>query len=63
MRSYELREQGPLVWIWMGDGAPDRELPVGDWLGSAGWPGSNQYHHLRASYVALHENLLDDVLP
>ncbi len=59
VRSYPVREQGPLVWIWMGDGEPAAALPVGDWVGTAQWPGSQQYFHLPASYVALHENLLD----
>lgn len=59
VRSYPLREVGSIVWIWMGDGEPDAELPVGDWLGSDQWPASQQYYHLPASYIALHENLLD----
>lgn len=59
VRAYPLREQGPLVWIWMGDGDPDSDLPLGDWVASPDWPASQQYHHLPASYVALHENLLD----
>jgi phenylpropionate dioxygenase-like ring-hydroxylating dioxygenase large terminal subunit len=59
VRSYALREQGPLVWIWMGDGDPAPKLPLGDWVASPAWPASQQYYHLPASYVALHENLLD----
>lgn len=59
VRSYPLRQQGPLVWIWMGEGKPDEALPLGDWVGSSDWPASQQYYHLEASYIALHENLLD----
>ena len=59
VRSYPLREQGPLVWIWMGEREPDADLPAGDWIGSPKWPASQQYYHLPASYIALHENLLD----
>jgi vanillate O-demethylase monooxygenase subunit len=59
VRSYPLCEQGPLVWIWMGDGEPDTDLPAGEWIGDPNWPASQQYYHLPASYVALHENLLD----
>lgn len=59
VRGYPLREQGSLVWIWMGDGPPDDALPLGDWVESPLWPASQQYHHLEASYIALHENLLD----
>lgn len=59
VRSYPLRQQGPLVWIWMGDHEPDTDLPTGDWIDDPKWPASQQYYHLPASYVALHENLLD----
>jgi vanillate O-demethylase monooxygenase subunit len=60
VRSYPLRTQGPLVWIWMGDGEPEAELPAGDWVADeAGWPSSQDYFHLNANYIALHENLLD----
>lgn len=59
VRSYSLREQGSLVWIWMGDGEPAPDLPLDDWVSSPLWPASQQYYHLSASYIALHENLLD----
>lgn len=59
VRNYPLREQGPLVWIWMGDAEPLADLPLDDWVASPGWPASQQYYHLPASYIALHENLLD----
>lgn len=59
VRSYPLRSQGPLVWIWMGEAEPAAALPIGDWAASPSWPASQQYYHLPASYVALHENLLD----
>lgn len=59
VRAYPLREQGPLVWIWMGEGEPAAELPLGDWATDPAWPSSNAYFHLKASYIGLHENLLD----
>ncbi len=59
VRSYPLRVQGPLVWIWMGDAEPAADLPLGDWAADPMWPSSNAYFHLKASYIALHENLLD----
>lgn len=59
VRAYPLREQGPLVWIWMGDSEPAADLPLGDWATDPDWPASNAYFHLKASYIALHENLLD----
>ncbi|HWL47014.1 MAG TPA: aromatic ring-hydroxylating dioxygenase subunit alpha [Sphingomonadaceae bacterium] len=60
VRSYPLREHGSLVWIWMGDSEPAAALPVGDWVADeARWPSSHDYFHLKANYIALHENLLD----
>ena len=59
VRSYPLREQGPLVWIWVGDAEPEAALPLGGWAADPAWPSSNGYFHLKASYLALHENLLD----
>lgn len=59
VRAYPLREQGPLVWIWMGEGDPAADLPLGDWATDPDWPSSNAAFHLKASYIALHENLLD----
>ncbi|EJL27317.1 ring-hydroxylating dioxygenase, large terminal subunit [Caulobacter sp. AP07] len=59
VRSYPVREQGPLVWIWMGEAPADEALPIGDWVSDPAWPASQQSYHLPASYIALHENLLD----
>ena len=59
VRSYPVREQGPLVWIWMGDEPAAPELPTSSWIADDDWPASQQYYHLPASYITLHENLLD----
>lgn len=59
VRSYPLREQGPLVWIWMGDGEPASDLPGGEWIADSAWPASNAYFAMKANYISLHENLLD----
>lgn len=59
VKSYPLRVQGDLVWIWMGDSTPAEELPLKDWVTDPNWPSSPQYHRMQASYVSLHENLLD----
>lgn len=59
VKSYPVREQGPLVWIWMGKDAPAPDLPLQDWVTDPLWPASNAYFHLQANYIALHENLLD----
>lgn len=61
IKSYRTHERGPVVWIWMGD--PDKadlsKLPSQDWLEDPQWETSQGYLHLPASYVRLHENLLD----
>jgi vanillate O-demethylase monooxygenase subunit len=61
VRAFPLIEAGALVWIWMGEGAADpAALPdIGEWVGDANWPASHHYFELKASYLALHENLLD----
>jgi vanillate O-demethylase monooxygenase subunit len=61
VRAYKMVEQGPLVWIWMGEDEPDESLipDIGGWTADSGWIGSHGYIPLKASYVALHENLLD----
>jgi phenylpropionate dioxygenase-like ring-hydroxylating dioxygenase large terminal subunit len=61
VRTYATLERGPLVWIWMGDAntADAQRLPPQPWLTSGDWETSKGYMHLKASYVRLHENLLD----
>jgi vanillate O-demethylase monooxygenase subunit len=61
VRSYRLIERGPVVWIWMGDPekADPSKLPEQDWITAPDWEQSHGYLHLKASYVRLHENLLD----
>lgn len=61
-RSYPAVEQGPFVWIWMGDdpeGADPALLPRTDWLASPDWRFVSSYLELQSNYVYLHENLLD----
>lgn len=61
VRTFATLERGPLIWIWMGDAASvdESRLPPQPWLTSGGWETSQGYLHLKASYVRLHENLLD----
>jgi vanillate O-demethylase monooxygenase subunit len=58
---YPLIERGPLVWIWMGaaESADPARIPHQPWLESADWERSLGYFALPASYVSLHENLMD----
>jgi vanillate O-demethylase monooxygenase subunit len=61
VRHFPLIESGRLLWIWLGD--PERAdaalLPQPPWMTDAGWVSSTERLHLKASYVRLHENLLD----
>ena len=62
VRAFATVEQEPLIWIWMGDPAnADRTLlPAQDWMGAGlGWARSVGYLNVKASYVHLHENLMD----
>jgi len=61
VRDFPLHERGRLVWIWLGD--PERadiaSVPHQDFMDDDTWVSSSERLHLRASYVRLHENLLD----
>ena len=61
VRNYRLAERGPLIWIWMGEAqlADEARIPDLPWLSSPGWACSKGYFALPASYVSLHENLMD----
>jgi len=61
IRAYPLIERGPLVWIWMGEPAQADPLriPTQPWIESASWARSQGCFALPASYVSLHENLMD----
>ena len=61
IKSYRTVECGSLIWIWMGDedAAGIQQVPHNAWLTAAEWEKSKGYFHLSASYVRLHENLLD----
>ena len=61
VRPYPVVERHSAVWIWMGDPAraADAPPPHPAWLDDPQWQRSEERLHLRASYVRLHENLLD----
>jgi phenylpropionate dioxygenase-like ring-hydroxylating dioxygenase large terminal subunit len=61
VRNFATAERGPLIWIWMGDPqcADEARLPHQPWLSAADWSRSQGYFALSASYVTLHENLMD----
>lgn len=61
VRAYKIVEQGPLVWIWMGnaDDADESSIPSQPWIMASDWTTRKGYSHMHASYISLHENLLD----
>lgn len=59
VRAFPVRQRGPLVWVWMGTGPATVEPPHPAWMDDARWVASQQRLYLKASYVRLHENLLD----
>jgi phenylpropionate dioxygenase-like ring-hydroxylating dioxygenase large terminal subunit len=61
VRSYPVRERGPFVWFWAGDPEhlDESALPHQEWLESDAWDRYSGYLHIDASYVHMHENLLD----
>ena len=61
VRAFALHELGPWLWIWLGDpaAADPAGVPQAAWMQDPGWTSSTDRLHLGASYVRLHENLLD----
>jgi len=61
VRAFPLHQVGALLWIWLGDpsAAEVGQVPHQPWMDDPGWAASTDRLHLRASYVRLHENLLD----
>ena len=61
VRAYQVREESPVVWIWMGDPtrSQEREPAQLPWLHGEQWAFSGHQAHVEAGYMALHENGLD----
>lgn len=61
LRAYPLIERGPLLWAWFGapEAADASLLPHPAWLGAPQWDMYIGYLPISASYVHMHENLLD----
>ncbi|MCJ2185837.1 aromatic ring-hydroxylating dioxygenase subunit alpha [Novosphingobium beihaiensis] len=59
--TYPLEEDGPLLWIWMGDPAkPDySRLVRQEWCTSPEWAYVKGQMYMKANYLGLHENLMD----
>ena len=61
VRSFPVREDRPVVWIWMGDPAraARHEPPRLPWLHEENWTVFDGRLHVDANYLALHDNSLD----
>lgn len=60
LRRYPLREIGPLVFIWMGDGSPDEaELEAVAWLDDPTYRAVHGGLQIEANYLLMQENLND----
>lgn len=59
--TYPIVDRGPLSWIWMGapDEADPARIPDLWWLDDPAWGTVSGDFHIRADYVAMHENLID----
>ncbi len=61
VQGFPVKEKGPLVWIWMGnpDRADESLIPNTDWLHDENWKTVSGFFPIKADYVSMHENLLD----
>ena len=61
VRAYPLIERAPFIWAWFGDpeAVDETLLPHPPWLGAPDWDMYIGYLPIAASYVYMHENLLD----
>jgi phenylpropionate dioxygenase-like ring-hydroxylating dioxygenase large terminal subunit len=61
VRTFPLVEKDKLVWIWMGDRAlaDPALIPAMERLNHPEWIPAHGYHHLKADYRLLNDNLLD----
>lgn len=61
VRTYPVREEGSLIWIWLGEpgAAALRPPPRTPWLSGDGWVHSAETLSVEANYLSLHEHYLD----
>lgn len=61
VRSFAVRERGPVIWVWMGDPAQadDALIPAMPWLEDPAWHAVSGYCEIDTNYIAMHENLID----
>jgi phenylpropionate dioxygenase-like ring-hydroxylating dioxygenase large terminal subunit len=61
VKKYPLAERHTLAWAWMGDPelADPGKIPDFHWLEHPDWAVSAGYHHFKANYQLVNDNLLD----
>jgi len=61
VRAYPVLERYNFVWIWIGEAekADPALVPDVHWMSDPSWVASEGYHHVRANYKLLNDNLLD----
>ena len=61
VRTFQVREQAPFVWIWLGQpGVADlRPLPRIPWIADVGWTLVGESRRVEANFMLLHEHYLD----
>jgi nitrite reductase/ring-hydroxylating ferredoxin subunit len=61
VRTFPIVDRGPLSWIWLGPAhlADEALIPETPWLTDAGWGTVTGDFHIKADYVGMHENLID----
>ena len=60
-KTFPLVERDGLAWIWLGESdlADPALVPDVHWMKSPGWTVSRGYHHIKADYRLINDNLLD----
>lgn len=61
VRTFPVADRGPITWIWMGapDLADEGLIPHLPWLDDPDWGTVTGEYHIKADYVGMHENLID----
>ena len=61
VKTFPVAERHALVWIWLGaaDLADEALIPDVHWMDCPGWTASTGYHHFKADYRLITDNLLD----
>lgn len=61
VRTFPIAQKHDLLWLWFGaaDLADEALIPDLHWMNAPGWNATLGYHHFKADYRLLNDNLLD----